>query len=167
MIKKLNQAEIRTLPELYLKTWQVVYQTIVSEAFYDYLTLDQAKLDIEEAIFSGEVFFGKHVDDELVGFVSVRQNSVDLGDYAWELHRLYVATAFQGQGIGRKLFETARDFLIAEQGVYRFFLFVVAQNRAKAFYQKLGGQMILERQISEEIPDIELAMAFDFGKGKR
>lgn len=161
MIKKLNPDEVESLALLYFKTWQAVYQGITSQAFYAYLTLEQAQIDLAEAIATGELFFGAVIDGEIVGFVSVRENTTDLPDDVWELHRLYVLPDFQGQNLGRALVNTVRDYLKVQQKASRYFLFVVDSNPAKQFYQKLGGEVLFKRQIADAIPEIETAIGFN------
>jgi ribosomal protein S18 acetylase RimI-like enzyme len=61
-----------------------------------------------------------------------------------EIYALYVLQPFQRRGIGRALVgESARHFV--RQGLFGFYLWVLKANRARLFYESLGGQVAAEK----------------------
>lgn len=67
-----------------------------------------------------------------------------------ELHLLYVREEVQGQGIGRRLFAAVAAHL-ADQGMTALQLDTpAASTAARAFYERLGGQMIGTRDELED-----------------
>ena len=61
-----------------------------------------------------------------------------------EIHALYVLQSAQRRGIGSALVRAgARHFV--RNGYFGFYLWVLKANRARLFYEALGGQEIAER----------------------
>ena len=79
-------------------------------------------------IAAGHVYHVAMAGDELAGFVGVRARS--------HLFHLFVAEAFQHQGLARRLWETARAAAIAAGGDGSFT--VNSSNGAVAVYETLG-----------------------------
>jgi ribosomal protein S18 acetylase RimI-like enzyme len=61
-----------------------------------------------------------------------------------EIHALYVLQSHQRRGVGRALVRaSARHFV--RNGYFGFYLWVLKANRARLFYEALGGEEIAER----------------------
>ena len=61
-----------------------------------------------------------------------------------EIYALYVLQSAQRRGIGRELVRaSARHFV--RNGYFGFYLWVLKANRARLFYEALGGEEIAER----------------------
>ena len=66
--------------------------------------------------------------------------------YAGEIFELYLAPEFQGLGFGKRLFEVALQDL-ADHGYGSTVVWALADNdRAMAFYRKLGGKIVRQTQ---------------------
>lgn len=75
------------------------------------------------------------MNGEEAGYVSVQPISKD----EYELQKIYVLPAFQGQHLGRTLFDSAVNFVKERHPApCRLFLHVNRYNRAKTFYEHLG-----------------------------
>jgi GNAT superfamily N-acetyltransferase len=83
---------------------------------------------IEERIRAGFSYHVAEVSCEIVGVVGVRDSS--------HLYHLFVAEAFQGRGLGRKLWEHAKTICM-EKGSPGAFT-VNASRNAVAVYERLG-----------------------------
>jgi GNAT superfamily N-acetyltransferase len=83
---------------------------------------------IEERIRAGFSYYVAEVSAEIVGVVGVRDSS--------HLYHLFVAKAFQGHGLGRKLWEHAKAICL-EKGSPGAFT-VNASRNAVAVYERLG-----------------------------
>ena len=60
-------------------------------------------------------------------------------DVSGELYLLYVLRACHGRGIGRALFD-ACHYELARCGHHGLLVWVLADNPARRFYQRLGGE---------------------------
>lgn len=79
--------------------------------------------------------------DEVVGFASCGEARHRLEGLEAEIYALYVLQAEQRRGAGRELVRaSARHFV--RLGHFGFYLWVLKANRARLFYEALGGREI-------------------------
>ena len=82
--------------------------------------------------------------DGVVGFASCGDAREPIEGLDAEIYALYVLQSQQQRGVGRELVRAcARHFV--RQGLFGFFLWVLKANRARLFYEALGGQEIAEK----------------------
>lgn len=78
-------------------------------------------------------------DGLLVGFASCGPARHRLEGLEAEVYALYVLQEHQRRGVGRRLLgECARHFV--RQGLFGFYLWALKANRARLFYEALGGR---------------------------
>lgn len=96
-------------------------------------------LDSPEAIA-----FVAERERKLIGFASCGEARHRLEGLESEIYALYVLLDEQRHGAGRALVgECARHFV--RHGRFGFYLWVLKANRARLFYEALGGQEIAEK----------------------
>jgi ribosomal protein S18 acetylase RimI-like enzyme len=81
-----------------------------------------------------------------VGFAAGGPCQDCLAGFTAELYAIYLLQRAQGRGAGRRLFEMVRAELAAA-GFDDLMLWVLADNPACGFYERLGGAVVGERQI--------------------
>jgi ribosomal protein S18 acetylase RimI-like enzyme len=108
-----------------------------------------AKLRQEEG-FPNEAFMAKTDEGTPVGFVWVAKTHNDFtGQLEASLLNQYVAETYRGQGLGRRLVETAEEWA-RQQGLPRISLSVGAHNTlAQRLYEALGYQVDMLRMTKE------------------
>ena len=80
----------------------------------------------------------------IIGFASCGGARSPITGLDAEIYALYVLQAHQRRGAGRALVrECARHFV--RQGWFGFYLWVLKANRARLFYETLGGEEIAEK----------------------
>ena len=81
---------------------------------------------------------------EIVGFANCGAARHRLEGLEAEIYALYVLQPHQRCGVGRELVRAcARHFV--RHGLFGFYLWVLKANRARLFYEVLGGEVIGER----------------------
>ncbi|CAN7405704.1 GNAT family N-acetyltransferase [Duganella sp. LjRoot269] len=109
---------------------------------------------------SGRNMFGAFDGDELVGLVAVGRETALKIRHKGYIRAMYVAEAYRGRGVGRRLMEHALAFAATMPGVQRLTLSVTAGNAAATeLYESLGFQefgrepdsMIVDGQLFDEI----------------
>ena len=81
---------------------------------------------------------------KIVGFASCGPARADVERLDGEIYALYVLQKHQRRGVGRELVrECARHFV--RQGMFGLFLWVLRANRARMFYEALGGEALAEK----------------------
>jgi ribosomal protein S18 acetylase RimI-like enzyme len=82
-------------------------------------------------------------DRQLVGMIGVDFNTRKKRRHAASLVGLYVNAEHRGQGIARRLMETAMEKALEKPYIIKFDLGVVATNEAaKSLYEKLGFKVV-------------------------
>lgn len=92
-----------------------------------------------DADFPNQAFVARAADGSLAGFVWVAKDHNDTtGHLEALLLNQYVAEPYRGQGLGRRLMETAEEWAI-QQGLPRISLAVGSANRlGQRLYESLG-----------------------------
>jgi ribosomal protein S18 acetylase RimI-like enzyme len=79
-----------------------------------------------------------------VGFASCGPARDDVEGLDGEIYALYVLQSQQRRGVGRELVRhCARHFV--RRGIFGFYLWVLKANRARLFYETLGGEALREK----------------------
>ena len=104
-----------------------ITQEFQSDAKALFLAKNNEK-SIRQFVADGFRYHVAEVDDRLIGFVGVRDNS--------HLYHLFVANDFQRQGVGRRLWDVARAECAAAGNSRRFT--VNSSNNAVPVYERLG-----------------------------
>ena len=121
------------------------YRDILSpkqiEYMMDWMYSEESLL--RQIVQDGHQFFIASIDDKPVGYVSVSCDEPADGLDVFHLQKLYVLPAYQGQGIGGRLFHTVLDYLneIHPQPC-RLVLNVNRNNKAFGFYKKMGMSIL-------------------------
>lgn len=94
-----------------------------------------------------QVFVVEEPGGAIVAFASGGPIKEALGEWDGELYVLYVLKAFQGLGYGKQLVtHVAQD--LARRDFRSMVIWVMKDNPARRFYEKLGGRLIGEQGIT-------------------
>ena len=138
------------IARVHVDTWRSSYDGIVPADFLDNLGyrecedgwMEHISNPREERTLAAETGEG-----EIVGFISGGTSREDLTGTDAEIYTLYVLKDFQGVGIGRQLFyEMVND--LAARGYDGLVVWVLMDNPARGFYEKLGGHLSGEKVVS-------------------
>jgi diamine N-acetyltransferase len=137
-IRKATAEDIPLIRELCLQVWPQTYASILSQDKIDYM-LDYmySAASLEKQIGDGSQFIFVYDDDEAVGFAAY----LPKGHGIYKLDKIYVLPSQQGKGTGRFVI----DYIIGEikeKGATALQLQVNRNNKARAFYEKLGFVVI-------------------------
>jgi ribosomal protein S18 acetylase RimI-like enzyme len=130
------------IARLDVETWQAAYAGILATPYLAGLTA--ARREIGWSTVIGREPRDVHVavrgDGEIIGFGSCGASRNDR-DFPGEVFTLYVAPDWQNQGIGRRLLLSMFAHLVA-QGHGAAVIWVLRENPARFFYQRLGGKEV-------------------------
>lgn len=135
------------LARVHRETWQTTYAGILPLA----VIASQAGRKSEVAwrkrltlSHSGAATWIAERGGVVVGFASCGDARHKLEGLEAEIYALYVLQGHQRRGAGRELVRAcARHFIL--NGHFGFYLWVLKANRARMFYEALGGQEIGEK----------------------
>ncbi|HEX7294130.1 MAG TPA: GNAT family N-acetyltransferase [Pyrinomonadaceae bacterium] len=147
-IREATRDDAPAVAKVHVLSWQESFVGIVPDAFLERLTIENRTEAFRERFddASYRMFVAEHHDAGIVGFADVGHPRYDVGDYDAELYAIYLFHEFQGKGIGALLFERIKAFLI-EQGKNSMYLLALEVSPYRPFYEKMGGQLVGERQV--------------------
>lgn len=130
--------DIPALAELHVTTWNATYNTTngpsVATRAYQWAEVF-AKADPRVFVLVLEDRNGR-----LIGFTKGTPHD---GEYEGHLSKMYLRWEYHGLGLGRRMMaETARRFL--DRGIQSFILFAELSNPTLGFYERMGGQRVLD-----------------------
>lgn len=133
-------ADVPALAELHVTTWNATYRTsrgptIATRTWqWDQVFAKESRRDF--------VLVLEDRDSRLIGFTWGIPHE---GEFAGQLSKIYLRWEYHGLGLGRRLLhETARRFLA--RGIGSFILFAEASNPTLGFYDRLGGERLLDER---------------------
>lgn len=81
----------------------------------------------------------------VIGFANCGDARASIDALDAEIYALYVVQSEQGRGVGRELMRAcARHFV--RQGLFGFYVWVLKANRARLFYEAMGGVEVGTKQ---------------------
>ncbi len=147
-IRPATHADAATIAAVHVASWHETYATTVSEAALARNSVDRRRAYWERVL--SEAARDVIVATErgaVVGFVSggAMPGSIrgrpPIPEYDAYVDALYVLAGRHGRGIGRALLGTLAQRLAA-RGFASLALHVVATNRARGFYERLGARFV-------------------------
>lgn len=152
-IRRARPEDAPGIARVHVETWHAAYAGLVPDDYLVRMTVSGQTLTwrkvlsrtrTEERVAVAEVPDVNGVP-AIVGFGSFgRQRSSDLL-YSGEVFTLYVAPDWQGHGLGRRLLQWMFRGLF-ERGIPDCVVWVLADNPARFFYERMGGHRVAERE---------------------
>jgi ribosomal protein S18 acetylase RimI-like enzyme len=146
-VRTAKPADARLIARVHYQSWQTTYagilplDVIASQAGRKSEASWRRRLSLATV---GETTFVAERGGEMVGFANCGDARHRLEGLEAEIYALYVLQAHQRRGVGRELVRAcARHFVL--HGHFGFYLWVLKANRARLFYETLGGEEMGEK----------------------
>lgn len=149
----IRRAELRDaagIARVHVESWRATYKGIIADDYLDKLSITQKTREREQWLMhppSSNVVLIAKMAGEIVGFASCGRERTAHPLYTGELYALYLLPSHQGQGIGRRLVEETARVLLAQRH-RAMLIWVLTENKARGFYERLGGRAVLEKTIT-------------------
>jgi ribosomal protein S18 acetylase RimI-like enzyme len=142
VIRTATPDDAEPIARLDVETWQAAYAGILGTPYLAGLSPARRALGWSNVIRRAprEVHVALAPEGAIVGFGSCGAARGDPG-FSGEIFTLYVAPDWQNQGIGRRLLRAMFAQLVT-QGHKAAVIWVLRENPARFFYQRLGGKEI-------------------------
>jgi hypothetical protein len=159
-IRRARARDAPGIAAVHVATWRSAYAGLLPDEFLERLSVTRLAAQYDRSIRMGlgmhvAINAGDNAEPALVGFTSARRSRSDrLGE--GEVETLYVMDDWQNQGIGRTLLRASGNFL-AGLGCRSAYAWVLRENPAGFFYQRLGGKCIATSVThvgGDEIPQV-------------
>ena len=166
MIRRAVVEDAAALTSVQIESWLTTYRGIVSDAFLaglgDIIRVERwvERLSApENFIFVAEERNqGPRPEVKIVGFVDGGPLREPISTYDGELYAIYLLLPSQRKGTGRALTATLAAAMSA-QGFTSMLVWVLANNSATHFYEKLGAVRLAEKLIEiggDTLPEVAL-----------
>jgi len=136
MIRAANESDCINLAALSLEVWLQTYAVDgINRNISQYALATFTERHFKEYLHNKKYLLLVSIEDSyLRGYALLNFDSTSqLGDYGFEIEKLYVHSAFQGRAIGRSLLQ---EIEMRHGG--KFWLYTWVRNKSIGFYHKYG-----------------------------
>ncbi len=147
-LRAAGPADAAVVAHVHQESWRTTYTGILPRDVIEQLAGRRSEATWRERLGGRRpretVWLAQQDDGRVVGFANAGPARHRLEGLEAEIYALYVLQDAQRQGVGRALVgECARGFV--REGQFGFYLWVLKANRARMFYEALGGAEIAEK----------------------
>ncbi|MBB4826153.1 L-amino acid N-acyltransferase YncA [Sporosarcina luteola] len=147
MIRKAVQGDEEGIAKVHVDSWRSTYKGIVSDEYLEQLSYEERANMWKRAIGGNPLYVAENADDQIVGFATGgKERSGNYAGYAGELYAIYLLKEAQGKGLGA-LLTAAIAKELGQMGIPSMLVWVLDENPSKAFYERLGGQVVDETTV--------------------
>ena len=146
-IRRANAADARAIARVHVDSWRSTYAGIVPEEFLVSLNIDD-RAEMWGKMLAAEDALMFLAEDEagVFGFACGGKLREALNSFDAELYAIYLLRERQGKGAGRSLFD-ALTRALRTAGYSGMVLWVLKENPAVKFYERMGGKLIARKPI--------------------
>jgi GNAT superfamily N-acetyltransferase len=147
-LRPAEPGDARAIARIHVETWRSTYPGMVPDRALIDMTVDGKarswRAALDRANPTGAVLLAERAGEGAVGFASAGHNRHPSLPFAGEVETLYVLPDWQNQGIGRGLLDGCFAALRG-RGFASAMVWVLADNPARFFYERMGGKRAGER----------------------
>lgn len=149
MIRHARPKDTASIARIHIDMWRVAYAEILDPEFLRNLSYSRSKRQWEAMIerHSGTLLVAESSEDGVIGFAAGGPERTGAFDVDGELMALYVLSSHHGGGIGRSLLRGMAKEL-HENGRNGMVVWVLADNPARDFYERMGGEQAGEQRLA-------------------
>ena len=145
-VRNAREEDAAGIADVHDSAWRDAYRGIIPGRELEKMIARRGPAWWQSAIVGKSRIVVLDFDETIGGYASYGRNRVRSMPYGAEIFELYIAPEFQGLGFGRRLFNAARSDLV-DHGYTSLIVWALADNdRAIAFYNRLGGRFVREAQ---------------------
>ena len=146
-IRNAREEDAEGIAEVHDAAWRDAYRGIIPGRELEKMIARRGPRWWHSAIVRRSRLVVLDFDETIGGYASYGRNRVPSMPYGAEIFELYIAPEFQGLGFGRRLFNVARRRPRSTTATESLLVWALSENdRAIAFYNKLGGKFVREAQ---------------------
>ena len=140
-IRDANVEDAAAIAHVHVQGWLTTYAGIVPADYLASLSEAERTASWQEWLKRDICTFVAEAEGSVIGFASGGPLREPLGDYGAELYAIYLLKTEQRKAIGRRLVSAVASSLLVE-GFSSMLVWVLEQNPAVLFYERLGAQRV-------------------------
>ena len=138
------------MARVHVDTWRTSYAGIVPDEHLANLSYERSRARWIEYLSAPQkethAFVAEAQGEQIVALASGGPVQEPFAGFDGELYVIYVLKPFQGMGYGRLLVaRVAHD--LASRGYHSLVIWVLKDNPARGFYERLGGRLAAEKVV--------------------
>jgi GNAT superfamily N-acetyltransferase len=148
-LRPAKPSDARAIARIHVETWRTTYPGVLPDHALIDMNVDGKARSwrnmLEQPSTAGSVLVAEDREDSVtIGFASACRNRHAMLPFAGEVQTLYVLPDWQERGVGRLLLEGCFGAL-RKHGLESAMVWVLADNPARFFYERMGGRRAGER----------------------
>ena len=149
IIREAVLEDARAIAHVRVASWRTTYRGKLPKEYLEAMDIDTYTGAWEGILQArgaqGYTYVAEDVGGQIKGFAVGGWNRTEGTAYQGELYAIYLLKEAQRGGTGRRLAGWVAQRLQRE-GFNSMMVWVMADNPARRFYQKLGGRFVMERE---------------------
>lgn len=148
--RKSYPTDARFLVQLRNEVWKNTYYDVLPNGILQYMkeNMEEMVNHLRDQIMENNRIIVALENNKIVGYIFYAKSQVDLYDTAAEIREIIVLPQYQRKGIGRELYQLAKQELM-KLGYHNLVVSYPSIGRDKEFFQRLGGT--LKEKFSHQI----------------
>ena len=148
VIRHARRSDLSDIARIHIDMWRVAYAGLLAPEFLRELSYTRSRLQWEAMLerHSGVLLVAESNEHGVVGFAAGGAERLRAFEVDGELMALYVLASHHRTGIGRALLKRMAIEL-KESGRNGMVVWVLADNPARGFYERLGGEAAGEQMV--------------------
>ena len=150
IVRQAKLEDASAIATVHVAAWREAYRGIVSDEFLANLSVQRRTEQwvnlLSDASNLDRHAFVAEMNGQIVGFASYGAANDQNAGFDGELNAIYILRAANKLGVGRGLVYEVVNALIA-QGWNSMMVWVLKDNPARGFYERLGGGYLFEKPI--------------------
>jgi GNAT superfamily N-acetyltransferase len=146
-IRRAQEQDSAGIARAQVDSYRTAYVDILPGSYLEHFTYEEQEQDWRDLLSAGlesVLYVATTNGDEIAGYALGKPNPGEIPPYECELVALHVRREYQGRGVGCRLFAAVSRELKG-QGCNSLFLWTLALNPARSFYEKRGGLLVGEK----------------------
>jgi GNAT superfamily N-acetyltransferase len=136
--------DVQAISKAYAESWKTTYEGLVPEVFVKGMTVEAAVKIFTDSLqpnqYSYFLYVAETSEGRIVGFADGGKERSHPESGMGELYAIYLLKEFQGQGMGKGLFQAGVQSLI-RSGMTNMIVWVLEQSPYRKFYESMGGKL--------------------------
>ena len=147
-IRRAHPGDAPAIARVRIDSWRTTYRGIMPDVYLDGMQVEASTALWDRVLTAGPnttcVFVAEHGSD-VVGFSCGNRLAPPKHGFDAELAAVYLRSEYQGAGLGRQLVGAVADAQHEARATGLIAWVIAGNKRARAFYERLGGDLVVEQ----------------------
>lgn len=157
-IRQAIPEDSKALGRVQLDSWRTMFDGIASDAYMAQFSYEQREASWQRFLTTNPAaltYVAENDAGELIGYIQASRRAYQ--GYETEIDSVHIDAAYRGQGLGQQLVAAVARHL-HDEGYHSLMLWVIQNNRARHFYERLGGELFDQKPLNlGKTPTTEVA----------